>query len=214
MFGKARFSTPTGRDIECVLPACIRGEEAAWRSLDAWCRAMLPTFIRDFRLPAGWAGELVPDFLCHLFEDRCHVLRAYEPRPPARFESWIRVCFRRYTLRWLRNRSLPHWDPSVDPTHVLDEGSAGRTHDPAVLLGFSHVLGQLSDREGRLLALCVEQRPYAEIGQRLGMKDGAVAVAVQRLRERVRVLLDAQVLDLGVPRPYRGREDRVHRGES
>lgn len=183
---------------------CIAGEDPAWRALDVHCRQVLPAVIRSFRLPCGWVGEIFPDFLYYLFADECRVLRTYQPRPGSRFDSWLRVCFRHFTLGWIKKWPLPRTDQSVDPFDVLETQSTRPCVDPYVLLGFERVFSRLMDREQKLLSLHLDGLSYREIGERLTMKEGAVAVAMQRLRERLRVLLSSEVLDLGPPEASSG----------
>jgi DNA-directed RNA polymerase specialized sigma24 family protein len=99
-------------------------------------------------------------------------------------------------LRWIRTRPLPHWDASVDVEALLDASRSAPCEDPHLLLGVSRVFDQLSDRHRRILSLSILRIPYAEIGSREEMKEGHVAVEVQRLRERLHDLLADQVLDL------------------
>lgn len=197
--GEVTVLPPTEADLQDIVRRCIAGEEAAWEAFDAHCRRILPACVRSFRLPADWVGEIVPDFLCSLFHDGCRILRSYQPRPGARFDSWLRVCFRHFTLRWIRKRPIPHTDPSVDPFEAMEAESAAPCEDPHVLLGFERVLERLGERERQLLGMRLSGFQYSEMGERLGMKEGAVAVAMQRLRERLRVLLSFEVLDLGSP---------------
>lgn len=179
-----------------LVQQCIDGNNTAWRLFYAHSRRVLTGSIRSFRLPPDQVAEIVPDFLYYLWANECRVLATYRPQLPSRFESWLRVCFRRFALRWIRTRPLPHWDASVDPEALLDANQSAPCEDPHILLGVSRVFDQLSDRERRILSLCILRVAYSEIGSREGMKEGAVAVAVQRLRDRLRVLLAAQVLDL------------------
>jgi RNA polymerase sigma-70 factor (ECF subfamily) len=55
--------------------------------------------------------------------------------------------------------------------------------------------GKLAQFDALKGALTGEKAPYAEIGATLGMSEGAVKVAVHRLRERYRALLRAEVAD-------------------
>jgi RNA polymerase sigma factor (sigma-70 family) len=190
---------PPGEDeILDLVRRCNAGEDTAWEAFYSRCSRNLPPCIRSFRLPPDWIGEIVPDFVCHLFEDECQVLRTYRPQPPSRFDSWLRVCFRNFTRKWLKRRFLPRWDPSIDPASILEEGSVP-CEDPYVLLGISRVFDQLDEREGRLLSLRLAGFPHREIGERLSMEEGHVGVAMQRMRDHLRVLLTSQVLDLDPP---------------
>ncbi len=190
---------PIEGDLFELVNRCIAGDEVAWRAFDAHCRRELPAYVRSFRLPSGWVGELVSDFLYFLFADECQGLRTYQPCPGSRFNSWLRVCFRHFTLRWIRRVSVPHRDPSADPVAILDAESPVHCTDAHLLLGFERVFHRLSERDQRLLSLRLDGCPYDVIGEQLAMNRGAVAVAMQRLRERLRVLLSSEVLDLGPP---------------
>lgn len=210
--GEVTVRPPAEEDLQDIVRRCIVGEEAAWEEFDAHCRRVLPAAIRSFRLPADWVGEIVPDFLCSLFADRCRILRTYQPRPGARFDSWLRVCFRRFVLRWIRRRPLPHTDGTVDPLDALEARSPAAREDPHVLLGLERVIARLGGREQQLLALRLCGFQYHEMGERLGMREGAVAVAMQRLREHLRLLLSSEVLD--VTRPEASTDGRNRpRGE-
>ena len=52
--------------------------------------------------------------------------------------------------------------------------------------------GKLAHFEALKFCLTGEKSPYAEVARRLGMSEGAVKVAVHRLRERYRTLLRAR----------------------
>jgi RNA polymerase sigma factor (sigma-70 family) len=176
---------------------CFEADDDAWRLFYEHCCRVLSGPIRSFHLSPDGVAEIVPDFLYYLWANECRVLKRYRPQPPSRFDSWLRVCFRRFALRWMRNRSLPHWDASVDPEAVLDACKSAPCEDPHLLLGFSRVLDQLPDRERCILSLLTRGFAHREIGLRLGMKEGNVGVAAQRLRKHLRDLLSVQVLDLG-----------------
>ena len=192
---------------------CIEGDSTAWRLFYAHCRRVLSGSIRSFHLPQDHVAEIVPDFLYYLWANECRVLAAYRPQPPSRFDSWLRVCFRRFALRWIRTRPLPHWDASVDPEVLLDARQSVPCEDPHILLGVSRVFAQLSDRDRRILSLCLQGVPYNEIGSREGMNKDAVAMAVLRLRDRLRRLLSAQVLDLDPSRSSPGGRSNHRRQE-
>jgi RNA polymerase sigma factor (sigma-70 family) len=188
---------PVGeQETLALVQQCIEGDNPAWHLFYAHCRRALFGPIRSFHLPPDQVAEIVPDFLCCLWANECRVLAAYRPQPPSRFDSWLRVCFRRFALRWIRTRRLPHWDASVDVEALLDARQSVPCEDPHLLLGVSRVFDQLPDRQRRILSLSILRVPYAEIESREGMKEGHVAVEVQRIRERLHDLLAAQVLDL------------------
>jgi RNA polymerase sigma factor (sigma-70 family) len=201
------------QDTLDLVRQCIEGSNTAWKLLYGHCRRVLAGSVRSFHLPSDQAAEIVPDFLYYLWANECRVLATYRPQPPSRFDSWLRVCFRRFALRWIRTRALPHWDASVDVEVLLDASRSAPCEDPHLLLGVSRVFNQLSDRERRILSLCIVRIPYSEIGTREGMKEGAVAVAVQRLRDHLRVLLAAQVLDLDPFRSSPGERSAHRRQE-
>jgi RNA polymerase sigma factor (sigma-70 family) len=191
--------------IPLVLPAedeklalirrCVVGDEDAWRTFYERYRDALPDYLLDFRLPRDWIDQIVHDFLVHLFLRRCGVLDRYQTIEGVRFESWLRIVFRRFALRWMKTTPLPRWDPSQDPFEIIERDQPRACGDPHVMLGILKILSQLTDRDGRLVSLLLEGWPYAEIGRRLDMKEPTVAVAVQRLRGRVRELLSRQVLE-------------------
>lgn len=210
--GEVTVQPPTEADLHEIVRRCVAGDEAAWEALDGHCRRVLPAAVRSFALPADWIGEMVPDFLCSLFADRCRALQTYQPRPGARFDSWLKVCFRHFALRWIRRRPIPHADPSADPLEVIEANAAPPCGDPHLLLGFERVVERLGERDRRLLSLRLCGFLHSEIAERLGMREGAVAVAMQRLRERLRALLVVEVLDLGLPGTSSGERNRP-RGE-
>ncbi|MFH1680008.1 MAG: sigma factor-like helix-turn-helix DNA-binding protein [Candidatus Eisenbacteria bacterium] len=92
----------------------------------------------------------------------------------------------------------------MDPFAALETESAAPCGDPHVLLGFERVFNRLFERERQLLGLRLDGFSYEEMGEQLTMKEGAVAVAMQRLRERLHVLLSSEVLDLGSPEASSG----------
>lgn len=168
---------------------CIAGDEDAWRQFyDEYART-LPALIHDYRLTTDFVGQVVHDFMAHLFMRRCAVLGSYHLVAGVRFESWLRIVFRRFTLRWLRTMASPRWDPSLDPGDVIERDQPKETVDPAIVLSIYRAINKLGERDGAIVSLLLDGRPYAEIGGRLGMNEPAVAVAVQRLRGRLRHLL-------------------------
>lgn len=203
----------TEQETLALVHDCIEGSNPAWQLFYAHCRRVLSGPIRSFRLPPDQIAEIVPDFLYYLWANECRVLATYRPQPPSRFDSWLRVCFRRFALRWIRTRPLPHWDSVVDVEALLDARQSVPSEDPHLLLGVSRVFDQLSDRERRILSLSILRFPYGEIGSREGMKEATVAVAVQRLRDHLRVLLADQVLDLDPFRSSPGGRSAPRRQE-
>lgn len=178
-----------------LISRCVAGDEDAWRRFYNEYARILPAFIHDYRLPPDSVRQVVHDFMAHLFLKRCAVLGSYRLVAGARFESWLRIVFRRFTLRWLRTVSFPRWDSSLDPVDILDQQHSEEAPDPAAILAIYKILNKLDGRDGPLVSLMIEGRPYAEIGERLGMKEPAVAVAVQRMRRKLHRLLSKEGLD-------------------
>ena len=55
--------------------------------------------------------------------------------------------------------------------------------------------GKLAHFEALKFCLAGEKEGYADVGARLGISEGAVKVAVHRLRERYRTLLRAEIAE-------------------
>lgn len=182
-----------------LINCCIAGDEEAWRRFYNEYARSLPTFIRDYRLSPDSTEQVVHDFMAHLFMKRCAVLGSYRLVAGARFESWLRIVFRRFTLRWLRTAPITRWDLPLDPVEAIERQQPQKTSDPSVVLAIYRVLDRLEGREAPLVGMLLEGHPYDEIGRRLGMKEPAVAVAVQRLRAKLRRLLSNVGLDSPPP---------------
>jgi RNA polymerase sigma factor (sigma-70 family) len=102
-----------------------------------------------------------------------------------------------------------HWRQSAETRYRMepaDESSAETIYDRRWALALlDQVLARLRDeftREGKArvfdelkAALTGAKIPHAEIAARLGMKEGAVRVAVHRLRTRYRDLLRAEIAE-------------------
>jgi len=119
--------------------------------------------------------------------------RAFPGYDPARsFSTWLYRIALNVAISWLRaeaprrRRSVPFevelHDAAVNPAFEADDGSR-------ILLGFIDSQGPI-DRA--LLLLYLEERPYAEIAEILGITTTNVTTKINRLKERVRAYAEKE----------------------
>lgn len=200
--------------------AAIRGDASAARSALAWLceRYWLPLLAHAQRrgVSALEAEEVVQGFFARLVEKR-----DLAPDPTrGRFRVYLLGALEHY-LSHVRDRArtlkrgggIHHAPlPAAEPVHdESPERAFSRTWARALL---ARVLARL-ERErleerspGRFLALVgfltgtAPAETYAQVGARVGLSEGAVKVAVHRLRRRYRELLYEEVAEtLAHPEP-------------
>jgi RNA polymerase sigma-70 factor (ECF subfamily) len=192
----------------------------ARQALESLCRAYwypLYAFLRRDGKSAHEAQDLTQGFFAHLLgQDR---LAAVEEKPGLKFRTWLLASLRHYaTSQWRRENAQMRGGGatiiSIDAENAEDRYGQEPPDpvDPAklyerkwVLELLQRVLARLEEQyagRGRREVFAALQpfvmggddaESHKEIAARLGMKAGAVAVAVSRLRERYQQLLREEI---------------------
>jgi RNA polymerase sigma-70 factor (ECF subfamily) len=197
-----------------VLRASGDPTEASRSALELLCRAYrapLQAFARRIEADPSRAEDLVQDFLAHLMEPGA--LSAADPAR-GRFRTFLRSALRYHAINAHHARTaqkrgggarfvdadpdqLAGSTPSLDRLYdrlwaqaVLDRALA-RLHDEQAQAGKGAMLDALRDRlEGD-----AGETPLRETAARLGMSEGAVKVALFRLRKRFADQVRAEVAE-------------------
>lgn len=197
------------------------GDQAAASAALAWlCERQwepLRRAARRWGVPADRAEDVVQDFCCRLIERRAD-LGALDPAA-GRFRAWLITVFRRFIKdQRVRDRALVHGGGAAHVDIAAAEAGVADP-DPAFDRDWAESIVQratgrlMMEHEGvearnrfdllqGFLARNAEAGDYAGVGARLGMSEGAVKVAVHRLRQRLHDLLRQEVAEtLATPSP-------------
>jgi RNA polymerase sigma-70 factor (ECF subfamily) len=202
-----------------VLQAARGDEAAAAAALETLCRTYwypLYCYVRRRGHAPCDAQDLTQEFFARMLAQDW-VARA--DREKGRFRSFLLMAMSRFLANeWDRARTLkrggshPHQPlvPDTAETRYAQEPATRTTPEDAfekqwALTLLDQVLEQLqqeyqvADQHALFAALkptlagSRETLPYAELGPRLGLSEGAIKVAVSRLRQRYRERLRAEI---------------------
>ena len=190
----------------------------AHASLAKLCEAYwfpLYAFVRRQGMSEHDAQDLTQEFFARLLEKGW--LNGVD-RERGRFRSWLLASMKHFlTNEWARLRTQKRGGGTA--VFSFDELDAERRllHEPATdsaekiydrrwaMTLLDHVMarlraemaggGKLAHFEALKFCLTGEKSAYAEVGARLAMSEGAVKVAVHRMRERYRALLRAEIAE-------------------
>ena len=206
-------------DWGTVLAAGRPGSPEADAALARLCQIYwrpLHAFVRRLGHPPEDAQDLVQGFFAHVLEKNCFGDYAVEK---GRFRSFLMLMLKRYlTNEWRRvNRQKRGGDRQVLSIDAMDT-EARYLHEPVdeaspekdferrwIMTLLSRVLDRMEAEcraEGKekafhelktFLAGDTGGLSYAEVGRKLNMGEGAVKVAVHRLRQRYRDLLRSEI---------------------
>ena len=190
----------------------------AHASLAKLCEAYwfpLYAFVRRQGMSEHDAQDLTQEFFARLLEKGW--LNGVD-RERGRFRSWLLASMKHFLANeWARLRTQKRGGGTA--VFSFDELDAERRllHEPATdsaekiydrrwaMTLLDHVMarlraemaggGKLAHFEALKFCLTGEKSAYAEVGARLAMSEGAVKVAVHRMRERYRALLRAEIAE-------------------
>lgn len=202
-----------------VLAAADRSSPESAEALATLCRVYwypLYAFVRRRGYSAHEAEDLTQEFFARLLEK--DYLKGIGPEK-GRFRSFLLVCMRRFLANeWDRSRAKKRDSGRAMISIDLREAENRYCGEPAdcmtgeriferrwALALLEQAIGRLEDefrrsKKTRLFErlkvyLVAEHRapPYAQVAEELGMSEGAVKVAVHRLRQRFRRTVRAEV---------------------
>ncbi|MBI4557149.1 MAG: sigma-70 family RNA polymerase sigma factor [Candidatus Hydrogenedentes bacterium] len=183
-------------------------------ALSVLCKKYWPAlyaYLRRKGYPEEQAKDLMQDFFAHFLEDE--LLRNVSPEK-GRFRSFLLVCLQNFLAnKWDRARaqkrgghlmrlSLDALTPYEPATDVTPETAFERQWAHSLLNGVLDCLGAEYAQSGKtplFEALCPylsgspDTATYREVGHGLEMSEGAVKVAVHRMRKRYRELVRQEI---------------------
>jgi RNA polymerase sigma-70 factor (ECF subfamily) len=186
------------------------GDDAGRDALDALCRAYRPVALAYFRRhgDAGEAEDATQAFFLH-FTERGLAARADPGR--GRFRGFLYASLENHRRQAWRHAHAAGRDAgAVDPADLAPETPAepdaafDRDWALRVLARAQARLAEEATRAGKqelfaALQPCLAEAPgdgdYARLGAALAMSPNHVAVAVKRLRERLRALVRRELAD-------------------
>jgi RNA polymerase sigma-70 factor (ECF subfamily) len=232
-------STPDGTFVTTrwtvVLTAGRSDTTHARAALESLCKTYwypLYAYVRRRGHSALDAQDLTQEFFARLLEQ--HSL-ARADRERGRFRSFLLAAMNNFLIsewekaraqkrgggRQLLSLDLAAAEQRYD-LEPADDSSPDKVFDKQWALALlNEVVGRLENEYRRddkvalfaalkeTLAGARESQPYAELAARLGMKEGAVKVAVHRLRKRYRELLQAEIAST-VASPEDADEEMKH----
>jgi DNA-directed RNA polymerase specialized sigma24 family protein len=198
------------------------GDAAAAQAAMAWlCERQWEPLLRAARrigLPASEAEDAVQDFCVRLIERRAD-LAGLDPAV-GRFRAWLIVVFRRFLAdRRARDAAAKRgggshmvaadWADPVAPAEPALDAVFDRDWAETLLArGLDRLAAESGEDPARFAALrsflagSAGPEDYARAGAGIGLGEGAVKVAVHRLRSRLRGILRQEVAEtLATPSP-------------
>ncbi len=202
-----------------VLAAKAGSTEADGGALAELCRAYwypLYAFVRRQGHEPHDAQDLTQEFFARLLGK--HWLDGVE-RSRGRFRSWLLAAMKHFLANeWDKSRARKRGSGQAPLSLDATDAESRYAHEPAdyatadklydrrwALTLLDQVLallrdemaaaGKLAQFEALKFSLTGEKCAYTEVGSTLGMSEGAVKVAVHRLRERYRDLIRAEIAE-------------------
>jgi RNA polymerase sigma-70 factor (ECF subfamily) len=199
-----------------VVVSAQGGRSGARVALEKLCQAYwypLYAYVRRQGMGVHDAQDLTQEFFARLLEKGW---LAGVDREQGRFRSWLLAAMKHFLANeWNRARTqkrgggamlfsfdeldaenrLRHEPATDSPEQIYDRRWAMTLLDQVMARLRTEMAGagKLAHFEALKFCLTGEKSGYAEVGARLGMTEGAVKVAVHRLRERYRALLRAEI---------------------
>jgi RNA polymerase sigma-70 factor (ECF subfamily) len=196
-----------------------RGDRSGVRvALEKLCKVYwhpLYAFVRRKGMTEHDAQDLTQEFFARLLENGW---LSTVDRENGRFRSWLLASMKHFLANeWHRNRTQKRGGAAVLCSFDELDAESRLLHEPATdsaekvyerrwaLTLLDQVMsrlraemagaGKLAHFEALKFCLTGEKNAYAEVAERLGTTEGAVKVAVHRLRERHRVLLRVEIAE-------------------
>ena len=191
---------------------------AAHESLAKLCQAYwypLYAFVRRQGMNEHDAQDLTQEFFARLLEKGW--LGGVD-RERGRFRSWLLASMKHFLANeWTKSRTKKRGSGAIVFSFDELDAESRLLHEPATdsaekiydrrwsMTLLDQVMarlraemagaGKLAHFEALKFCLTGEKNAYAEVGARLAMTEGAVKVAVHRMRERYRALLRAEIAE-------------------
>jgi RNA polymerase sigma-70 factor (ECF subfamily) len=196
-----------------------RGDRSGTRvALENLCQAYwhpLYAFVRRQGMSGHDAQDLTQEFFARLLEKGW---LGEVNRERGRFRSWLLASMKHFLANeWEKGRTKKRGGGAVLFSFDELDAESRLLHEPATdsaekiydrrwaMTLLDQVMarlrtemagaGKMAQFEALKFSLTGEKDAYAEVGARLAMSEGAVKVAVHRLRERYRVLLRAEIAE-------------------
>ncbi len=168
-------------DDDGLLGMLARGDDGALRELYARHARWLAVRLRQ-ALPV----DAVEDVLQETFVAVWRGARRY--RPDGRAEAWLWGIARRQAALWVRRHGYPHPRPPESPAELSTDPDEAEV--AAVRLDLAAALAELRPDDRDLVRLLyLEDRPVAEVADRLRLAEGTVKSRAYRVRRLLRAAL-------------------------
>lgn len=163
-------------DLSALLRMANRGDGQAYRRLlttvSPWLRGIVRGGLRRAGRSPDECEDIVQEALIAIHLKR-HTWDEAQP-----VEPWLRAIATYKLVDFLRRRGS-HGHVAIDD--VADVLPAEANADPAQAIDGERLLGGLPDRQRRIVeGIAIEGRSAREVGDALGMTEGAVRVALHR----------------------------------
>jgi len=213
---------PDARDFRTThwsVVLCARDDRSGARAaLERLCRTYWPplyAYVRRSGMNLHDAQDLTQEFFARLLEKDW--LEGVD-RERGRFRSWLLAAMKHFLANeWKRGRRLKRGGAAAFCSLDEHDAEARLLHEPATdspekvyerrwaMTLLDQVMarlrtemagaGKLAHFEALKFCLAGEKNAYADVGAQLGISEGAVKIAVYRLRERYRALLRAEIAE-------------------
>ena len=115
----------------------------------------------------------------------------YEPRPDAKLSTWLYRIALNVAISNLRQRTRRPASVALDDDAArhLAQPASESFYEPEETAALYRAIDQLSDVDKAFILLYLEDRPYEEMAEILGITQNNVRVKMHRVQERLRRLM-------------------------
>lgn len=184
-------------DFQVLLAACFRGEDGAWESLVGRYRAFVGVVVRRLLTRYGVrhshtdVEEIAQEVFVSLCAGDFRILRRYDPAYS--FQTFLRHVARDRTVEYIRTWGPPH--DSLDEfilrnLQSRDHGPSEHSERNELVEEIRRAAEELPHREALALQLhLIDELPYADIAQILGMQVNSIGPLLSRTAQKLRKAL-------------------------
>lgn len=177
-------------ELEPLLKACARGDEAAWAWIMVRFGGCIRAVARTYRLSAADTEDVIQHTWMRLFENAGAI------REPERLSAWLRTTARHESLRLLRaaDRERPTEGELFERQPAQNDDDAELLKEAKRLAAFRSAIQVLPPRDRQLVRTLVAEphASYAEISRALEMPIGSIGPtrgrAIVRLRRHAELV--------------------------
>lgn len=189
--GSSTRSESPQASADGLVDGCLAGDELATKQLIDLCQPMLLRWARRLGASPELSADVAQECWLHLLKDDRRVLRRYVPQEGVPFLAWLFVVSGRHSLRWLRVENKLGRCVPIDDAMKLASSDLRDPGEFRLLLLAYGCARELTELEGRVLALKLEGYSHAEIAPRCGITESYSTKILWQARKKLRESVSA-----------------------